>query len=297
MKLVLLGDIHSNYMALEKCFLYCQEIRVDGFVFLGDYISDCPYPQKTMELIKKIDKMYQTWFIRGNREDYQLNHHEGIEDGWHYCSNSGSLLYTYENLKEQDFELFKKCDITRRISIPDMPEFTICHGSPNSSRELLHIGSELALKSLSQSETNLLICAHTHIQGVYEAYGKMLINPGSIGVPVGSNGKLQFAILHGIGGTWKPEFISLDYDIEKFIEEYMNSDLIYKANVFTNVILHTLRTGHNYLLDIMTKTQELTLVGEGKVNPSDMPEKYWEEAYKIIFHNGLKNKTPYNVWD
>ena len=76
MKLALLGDIHSNYRALEQCLGYCEEERVDGYVFLGDFISDCPYPGRTLEMIRKILDQYPTWIIRGNREGYQLNHHE-----------------------------------------------------------------------------------------------------------------------------------------------------------------------------------------------------------------------------
>lgn len=283
MKLALLGDIHSNYMALEKCLIYCKNEKVDGFVFLGDYVSDCPYPQRTMKLLEEVRLTYKTWFIRGNREEYQLNHHNGAEDGWYYCSNSGSLLYTYENLTEKDFEFFEECDTTLKISIPGLPEFTVCHGSPNSSRELLHIGSLPAIQYLKQSETNILICAHTHVQGIYEAYGKMLINPGSVGVPVGSSGKTQFAILHGINGIWEPEFISLDYDIDKFIEEYKQSDLPEKAIFYAKTVLNELKIGENYLLEILTKTYELTLEGEGNVTQGSMPEKYWEEAYRLIF--------------
>lgn len=284
MKLALMGDIHSNYMALEKCIAYCEKMKVDGFIFLGYYVSDCPYPQKTMEQLEALRRKYKTWFLRGNREDYQLKHHNGANDEWHYCSNSGSLLYTYENLKEKDFKFFASCDTTMIISIQGFPEFTICHGSPNSTRELLHFGSSLALTYLRKSETDLLISAHTHTQGIFNAYDKILMNPGSVGVPVGSNGKAQFAILHGCNGCWEPEFISLDYDVNKFIVEFKQSDLPDKANYYAKTVLQELKIGENYLLDILTKTYELTLAREGKVNQNNMPEKYWEEAYHIIFN-------------
>lgn len=283
MKLACMGDIHSNYMAFEKCLEYCVNEKVDGFIFLGDYVSDCPYPQRTLELLKAVKAKYQTWFLKGNREEYQLYHHGGAEDNWHYCSSSGSLLYTYENLTEADFDFFKTCDMTKKISISGLPEFTICHGSLNSTRELMHFGSPLALENLKQSKTELLMCAHTHTQGVFQAEGKTLINPGSVGVPVGSGGKTQFAILHGDKGLWTPEFITLEYDVDQFLKEYMQSDLPEKAYFYAKTVMNELRTGENYLRDIMTKTYELTLEGEGAVNQGNMPEKYWEEAYRSLF--------------
>lgn len=284
MKLALLGDIHSNYIALEKCLTHCEEVRVNGFVFLGDYISDCPHPQKTMELIKKVSEKYKTWFIRGNREDYQLNYENGVYADWHNGSSSGSLLYTYGNLKLQDMDFFKACPITMKVSIEGAPEFTICHGSLNSTTEFLNVGSKEAEENLRQCETNLLICGHTHRQGIFSFEGKMLINPGSVGVPLGSNGKSQFAILHCDNELYQPELISLDYDVDRAIEEYTQSDLVVRAPIFSKIIMHEIKTGNNLLPEVIEKAKELALISDGEVDHCDIPEKYWEEAYNIIFH-------------
>jgi putative phosphoesterase len=284
LKLALLGDIHSNYMALERCLSYCQEVGVDGYIFLGDYVSDCPYPQKTLTLIKNICEQNMSWIIRGNREDYQIMHHEQ-QDDWQYCSNSGSLLYTYENLTAEDIAFFQACDISMKISIDNYPNFTICHGSPTSTREILHIGSTLAQKHLKQSDTDILICAHTHLQGLYKIDNKMLINPGSVGIAIDSEGKSQFAILHGRNGEWQPEFLSLDYDIEQFISEFNNSDLPSKSKTFAKLIQYVLRTGVNILPGVYSKTEELTLAAQGTIPPGNMPDEYWEQAYQKIIAN------------
>lgn len=283
MKLALIGDIHSNHKALEECLTYCYEVGVDGFIFLGDYISDCPHPQKTMKIIKSIDPRYSTWFIRGNREDYQINHQDGVEDGWQYCSNSGSLLYTYDNLTKEDIEFSRRCKIAMKIRLPGLPEITVCHGSPKSTRELLHIGSDLADQYLEELDTEILVCAHTHIQGIYEAHGKKLINPGSVGVPMGHHGKPQFAILHGKDGMWIPELVAIDYDLEEYLKEFEDREYKEKAKVFAKMVPHELKTGHNYLIDILRKTYELTIAGEGEINQDNMPEQYWEQAYKELF--------------
>ena len=51
MKLAVIGDIHSNHIALETCIEHALARNVDEFLFLGDYVSDCPYPQRTMKII------------------------------------------------------------------------------------------------------------------------------------------------------------------------------------------------------------------------------------------------------
>ena len=48
MKLAVLSDIHGNYIALERCIEYALAHGAQRFVFLGDYVGELAYPQKTM---------------------------------------------------------------------------------------------------------------------------------------------------------------------------------------------------------------------------------------------------------
>jgi predicted phosphodiesterase len=255
---------------------------VDGYIFLGDYISDCPYPQRALNLIRGISKQYPSWIIRGNREDYQLKHYEEESDLWSYSSNTGSLLYTYENLTMEDFDFFQECEISKVISIDGFEDFTICHGSPTSNRELLHIGSEQSKQRLMELKTQLLVCAHTHIQGIYEYEGKTLINPGSVGIATGVAGQAQLAILHGDHMKWEPEFLSLDYDIKALIEEFNASDLPLKSKTFSKIIQYVLISGENILPDVYFLTEELTLKEYGNIPEGNLPDECWEQAFEQV---------------
>ena len=57
-KIAVIGDIHSNHIGLERCIKDALSRQVDEFLFVGDYISDCPYPQKTMDIIYEMKKNY-----------------------------------------------------------------------------------------------------------------------------------------------------------------------------------------------------------------------------------------------
>ncbi len=46
MKIAVLSDIHGNYKALKKCLKHCKTQNIDVYAFLGDYLGECPYPQK-----------------------------------------------------------------------------------------------------------------------------------------------------------------------------------------------------------------------------------------------------------
>ncbi|HWT27327.1 MAG TPA: metallophosphoesterase family protein [Mobilitalea sp.] len=278
MKLAILSDIHSNHIALRACLDYALNIGVEHFLFLGDYISDCPYPQKTMEILYDMKQKYPCHFIRGNREDYMLNYHANGEKGWYYCSSCGSLIYTYENLTMKDLNFFDGLDIKGRIEIDGYPALSICHGSMTSSKELLFKDEPNTIEALQNLDTELLICGHTHEQGTFEYGNRKVVNPGSVGVPMDSYGKAQFVILHGNQGIWQEEYLQLPYDVKAELKEFKESGLDWKAPMWTVLIKHNLITGINLNNNVLKRAIEICEKETGEANWPDIPEKYWEQA-------------------
>jgi hypothetical protein len=72
MRIAAFGDIHSNHIAFEACLKRAEQLGIDGIIFLGDYVSDCACPQETLQMIRWASERYESWFIRGNREEYLL---------------------------------------------------------------------------------------------------------------------------------------------------------------------------------------------------------------------------------
>lgn len=281
MKIAVFSDIHSNYHALKACTDYVLEKGIRHFLFLGDYISDCAYPQKTMKLLYELRDNYDCRFIRGNREEYMLSHRAEGEDGWKIPSSaSGSLLYTYDNLTEEDLIFFDNLKISGSMAIEGYPEFLFCHGSMEDSRGDLWFGSENADKTLKNMTTDLLLCGHTHRQGIYERYGKKIVNAGSVGMPFGYGGDAQFSILNGNRDCWEIELIQLKYDKEKAVGELYESYLNEKANIWVKLVEETLLTGVDRATECLLLALKKCEDREGTATWAKLPEIYWEEAAK-----------------
>ena len=58
MNVAILSDIHSNSHALEACLQYALNQSVTAFLFLGDYVGEMAYPQKTMHRLYELQKQY-----------------------------------------------------------------------------------------------------------------------------------------------------------------------------------------------------------------------------------------------
>lgn len=286
MELAVLADIHSNHVALERCMGYALERGIAHFLFLGDYIGEFAYPERTMALLREYRRAYDCVFIRGNKEEYWSEYRDGGEKGWaEFGSGTGALYYAYHHLTQEDMAFFDSLPISRRLQYEGLPALIACHGSPTGVRGNMRPGNGETKRVLEASEEKLILYAHTHIQGKTVHMGKTALNPGAVGVPLQADGKTQFAILRGSGGVLSEEFVSLDYDRERVIRELYESGLMARAPYWCRVTEHLLRgdtseeiTHVRMLEHAMSLCEQET----GELCWPGIPEKYWEQAAREL---------------
>lgn len=282
MEIAVLADIHSNYIALERCMEYALEREIKRFLFLGDYIGEFAYPERTMALLREYAQAYDCVFIRGNKEEYWSGYRDSGEKGWaEFHSGTGALYYAYHHLTQEDMAFFDSLPVSRKLQYEGLPALLACHGSPTAVRGNMRPGNEETKRVLEATEAEWILYGHTHIQGKTVHMGKTALNPGAVGVPLQAGGKTQFAILHGSEGGWSEEMISLDYDRERAIRELYESGLMERAPYWCKVTEHLLRgdmpeeIAHVRMLErAMTLCEQET----GEWRWPQIPEKYWEQA-------------------
>ena len=262
MKLAALSDIHSNYYALKACLQWIEKNEIDGILFLGDYVSDCAYPQKTMELLYQVRQDYRTWFIRGNRETTLIAGNIG--------PNLESMRYTHENLTKDDIAFFAAMPIATEICIDGYPLLSISHGDFQDDRAELLPDTEVMEKLLSEMKGKLHLCGHTHISFIYEKNGKTVVNPGSVGVPQDGTPEAKMAVLQSDGGDWEVSLLRLDYDVEKTIGEIHESGLFQRAGAFSRSTIATMRTGKDYRKECLNLVMKYEAVGEANLTAPEL---------------------------
>jgi len=280
-RIAVLSDIHSNFAAFSACLAKMRTLDIDGVVLLGDTLTDCPYPQKTMQMIYALAKQYPFWPVPGNREELLLQYGQGkIDHEWTYCSQTGSLLYTFENLTPTDFAFFEELPKTRTLCIGENPPLTLCHGSPRKINEPLKPERLNTHEVMADLDTEYLLCGHTHRQYMYEYNGKTLINPGSVGTAVNGRTDAQFAVLTSSKAGWTPEFFGVEYDKTELFTAFESSGLAQKAPVWAGALQKLLLTGRNYNMECAALAAKLS-EADGE-NPRFPPEIYWERAAGIL---------------
>ncbi len=278
MKAAVMSDIHGNHRALESCVEYALRHGARAFIFLGDYCGELANPQLTMGLLYDLKSEYRCFFVRGNKEDYWLEHQAGGEKSWkEYDSTTGSLYYTYNRLTKRDLEFYRGLDISGTVSFDGLPPVTVCHGSPIRVNQKL-LENEETRRIMETDANDLILCGHSHSQRKIAHGGKTVLDGGAVGVPIDSGGLAQFVLLEGCGGSWRHQFVSLEYDVEGTIEELYESGLDKFAPCWTRVTANLLRGGRISHAQALGRAMELCREGEGSCVWPYIPEKYWEQA-------------------
>ena len=273
MKIAVISDIHGNYKAYEACMEYLDIHPVDYLFFLGDYITDCPYPQKLLEIFYETLKERECFFVRGNREEYILAH-EKEEKEWKKSSGTGTLLYTAEHLHTEDIDFFARCACVLNPKLKEIPLTTLCHGIPEDIRGNLGEHPELLEEALRQAGTPYLFGGHSHKQEIKRGRGGIYLNPGSLGIAIDGVGKrAQFAIVETDGKRYQHEFISIPYDIEGLLRDFEESGIEEYGRVQVRSVKKTLLTGINYFFHCV-----MLAVKMSGMSTDQIPEKIWEQA-------------------
>jgi predicted phosphodiesterase len=218
-----LSDIHSNVWALKACLADAREQGADCFIFLGDFVSGLSAATQTMDVIYQLRKKYPTWCIRGNRERYMLEQQRGQQ----VCvpgSHTGTMLFTYQQLRPKDLEFFRSLPFYDRIQINGVT-MDIAHATMEQDRYLFVPGDDRICHIVEQMEQQYLLCGHSHMPYQYQAQGKTIFNPGSVGQPQGAGHQAQYALLDVQAGGVCWSLQRVDYDVEAMICSQFQSGL------------------------------------------------------------------------
>lgn len=272
-----ISDIHGNYKALEAFMEYCSTHPVDGIIALGDYVTDSPYPERIMALLRQMRAQYQCYMVRGNRENYLL---ENLREdkGWKPSSASGCLCYTAQHLTAEDMKLLESMPEEMSVVIEGCPELYICHGIPGGVRGNVDLTPGLREAALQKTDGNYLLGGHSHVQEIYKWNGKTYLNPGSLGLALDGIGRnIHFAIIRDRNGEWEAELHSIPYDAEAFLRDFTESGLDELGFVLNRAVKKSITTGINYVLKCVTEVEK-----ETGLPPQLVPEKLWEKIAKEL---------------
>jgi predicted phosphodiesterase len=182
--LALISDIHGNGVALDTVLADLARRDVEQIVCLGDLAAPGPQPREVIARVRELGCRV----VRGNADRWLL---EGLPPGRSAETRRLGEVVAWGRgrLAPADLDYLAALPQTLSIGSTDRPSLYCFHGSPRADLDaLLATTPEAELDDLMSEAPQATVNAagHTHLQLLRHHQDRLLVNPGSVGLPLDS---------------------------------------------------------------------------------------------------------------
>jgi putative phosphoesterase len=216
-KLLLLGDIHANFPALQAIVNYVREYRFERIINTGDFTVYSTFPNETVKWFRKRKKSIS---ILGNTDKRILRILKG-KGLKRPKKEEKRIMYFWTS------EILLPENIAYLKSLPNQTDLTISnirigvfHGTIDDEDEtLLRDTPKRRFRELAKGSPFLIhIMGHSHSPYHKIIDGIHFINPGSVGRMFDGDPRTAFAILKLSPDGISVEHFRIPYTIEEVIK-------------------------------------------------------------------------------
>jgi putative phosphoesterase len=180
-RVALVSDIHGNAVALEAVLADIARRRVDEIVCLGDVAAGGPQPREALERLQALGCAV----VRGNADEWLLGPMPAEEDeeGRRLRTN---VEWARRQLSDRDAAYLESFVPTFELELGESQRLLCFHGSPraNSDRLLATTTENELARLFAGAAADVLAGGHTHLQLARRLERGLLVNPGSVGLPL-----------------------------------------------------------------------------------------------------------------
>lgn len=195
-RIAVLADIHGVLPALEAVLAEPEVRSADRIVLAGDLAAG-PQPVETLDLLVSLGD--RAVWLRGHADRELV----ALANGAELENQRPIMAWAATQLRPEQIELLAGLPLTVTLDVPGLGTTVFCHATPRSDEEVLLVDSPLDLWQDVLAEldrdVSTLVCAHTHMPYTRLAHRRLVINPGSVGMPYGEAGAYWALLGDGIG--------------------------------------------------------------------------------------------------
>ncbi|MFZ1756222.1 MAG: metallophosphoesterase family protein [Caldilineaceae bacterium] len=243
MRILIISDIHANFVALESVFADAQG-RYDAVWCLGDVVGYGPMPNECVEMVDEVTNHV----VIGNH-DWAVLGRPGIDvDDFNPMARE-AVLWTRSVLTRQNRALLDRFpDVP--VQPVEMPDLLLTHASPREPVwEYVHTPT-IALENFAWFEEKICLVGHTHKPAIYRwrlerdwdeetgsktigaatvdhlplraeepilldvsAEQRLILNPGSVGQPRDNDPRAAYALLDTEQMSWELRRVTYPIDL------------------------------------------------------------------------------------
>jgi predicted phosphodiesterase len=265
MRYAVIADIHGNLPALEAVLRDAEEQGAESFILLGDY---CNHLSQTREVLDLLAALPVSARVRGNEDEHTLRLRGQDQNSW-TDGQFRTVYWTFRQLSQENFAYLETLpeeaeieaarggvlcfhkssryfpgtvldalfcdDFSRRYAVSPLPREVYLE-----EYRLRAASDPVLCRQLAAVPHSAFLFAHSHMQYHFWVGGKLLLNPGSVGLHFDGHPGAPYTLLWWEDG-WQVEERRVSYDHEETIRVLRTSPLYGEAAIWSEVIAGGLR--------------------------------------------------------
>jgi predicted phosphodiesterase len=182
-RVAVLSDIHGALPALEAVLAEPDVAAADLIVLTGD-IAAGPQPVEVLDLLAALGE--RACWVGGNA-DRELVEARSGRSSPHDVSN-----WAAAQLRDDQVARLAALPLTVTRSVAGLGQVLFCHATPRDDEEMVLVDSRLErwaeVFAGLPPEVGTVVCGHTHMPFTRLVDRRLVVNPGSVGMPYGGAG-------------------------------------------------------------------------------------------------------------
>lgn len=184
-RVAVLSDIHGVLPALEAVLAEPEVAAAERIVLTGD-ITAGPRPAEVLALLRSQGERVR--WVTGNADRELVEYRRGLRREL----PDPIAPYAAAQLTDEDVEFLARLPTTLTLTVHGLGEVLFCHATPRDDEEVVLVDSRPArwteVLAAVPDTVRTIVCGHTHMPYVRLAHGRLIVNPGSVGMPYGRPG-------------------------------------------------------------------------------------------------------------
>jgi predicted phosphodiesterase len=183
MRIAIISDIHGNLVALEAVLADAERFQPDQIVCLGDVALMGPQPHEAIARVRELGCPV----VKGNADEWILDVRWAPKGESEDRQKMAEIHHwNADQLTDEDRAIIQSYQPTLEMPLEGGLSLFCYHGSPRSTMEGIFPATppdELE-PMLDGVTATILVGGHTHSQMARRHQRRLIINPGSIGLPM-----------------------------------------------------------------------------------------------------------------
>lgn len=179
-RVALVSDLHGNALAFEQVLSRIANQGVDQIICLGDVATLGPEPERVLELVHASGAVC----ILGNHDEFMLRP-EVVASYTTIPVLIDAIDWCRAKLSTASLDLIRSFREGYELQLNERETLLAFHGTPSSNTiDLLATTVPDVVEDwISGYKGSVLVGGHTHLQMLRQHRGRLLVNPGSVGMP------------------------------------------------------------------------------------------------------------------